>query len=1256
MRARVVEPRFGAQLVAAVMLAIAPGALGSWRTATFDSFESGWAWSSDDLNPDGGHDFWGRTTGVAHTGVCSAHCTFFRDRQPVGTPGYEHGMTSFMRRAFDFTAFTNVRLSFWCYEDLDPSETILLRINDADVWTQPGNHSAVWTEHSIELPAYAGLPHVTIEFWLLSDYVMANGDGVYIDDVHIEFVGPPPAIRAKPAIVSFGCVETRADRSLKPTGPTGGGVGRPAIPVGCSTTGPMPPPGVAPKLPAPPDRSAVLLPVPGYYWRHGCGPTALAMVLAYHDMHGYDDLFPDSAALQLLGINQRIASEGTAQDPRHYEDYGMPLDFPPGPLEPDRSMPPLGDEHPDDSIADFMRTSWKSAGSYYGWSWAADMGLAFESYVDSRNPAYMPTHMSYSMQFNALTWSLVTGEIDSGWPMVFLVDTDADGETDHFVAIVGYRETPLQQYACLDTWSPAEVVRWCDFERIGIGQPWGVSAGWTLHLAPYDRTPCVEIYNDGPSMLEITGVDSPTWVSISPPVPPTLPVPPGCAQLLCIEFDCELCEGVDLDGSITVHSTDPNTPALPVDFHVNCPEFHCDIDTLYPNGGEQLCRGDDVQILWASEDTSGSVRIDLLKATLPVANLTENTPDDGSFPWTVQSPVADGTDYQITITDVDDGMCLGASVAFFTIASPPSVQIDPVSQAKCEGESAQFSLFASSVLDLQFQWRRNGDDLLDNGRVVGTQSADMRIDPLEPNDAGQYDAVVTNPCGVATSSTATLTVSERIWGDGDCDGGIGFADFLVFEDCIHGPEKPPMPASGVCRSAFDGDGDGDVDGHDAAALQLLLSPGLPECLVNEDCDDGLFCTGIETCEDGHCVPGTWPCTDPGLPLCSEFADMCIADCTPGWETDPGDPGASDAVLTLTIFDDGGGPGLYAGGMFISVGGRTVNRIAAWDGQSWSHLGGGTNGTVRALTVFDDGTGAALYAGGDFSRAGGQTVNKLGKWNGSNWSAVGGGVSGGNVYALAVCDDGAGEALYVGGDFVSAGSQVVNGIAKWRPDTQTWEPLDTGVVGQVRTIAVYDDGNGPALYVGGAITQAGGVTVQGIARWHADSWSDVAGGVGNGGDGSPSSVYVADLHVFDDGSGPGLFVVGSFDEAGETPVTSIARWNASGWSAVGNGLAGTSSTPVVSGLAAFDDWQGGSTIYITGEFQAGGAILRAAWLDAGAGTWMPMGTGLDDTGHAVASGVVDQRPAVFVGGEFRYAGGQRAYRVVEWSCGPRGTAE
>ena len=67
--------------------------------------------------------------------------------------------------------------------------------------------------------------------------------------------------------------------------------------------------------------------------------------------------------------------------------------------------------------------------------------------------------------------------------------------------------------------------------------------------------------------------------------------------------------------------------------------------------------------------------------------------------------------------------------------------------------------------------------------------------------------------------------------------------------------------------------------------------------------------------------------------------------------------------------DGSGS-VYAGGYFTSAGtcdsAAGCNRIAKWDGSTWSALGSGMNNAVSALAV--DGSGS-VYAGGSFTTRG-----------------------------------------------------------------------------------------------------------------------------------------------------------------------------------------------------------------------------------------------------------------------------------------------
>ncbi len=366
---------------------------------------------------------------------------------------------------------------------------------------------------------------------------------------------------------------------------------------------------------------------------------------------------------------------------------------------------------------------------------------------------------------------------------------------------------------------------------------------------------------------------------------------------------------------------------------------------------------------------------------------------------------------------------------------------------------------------------------------------------------------------------------------------------------------------------------------------------------------------------------------------------------------PGGTGVNATVFALAQFDDGTGPALYAGGEFSTAGGVTANNIARWDGSAWSPLTGpseiGVDNRVRALTVFDDGTGPALYAGGEFSTAGGVTANNIARWDGSAWSPLTGpseiGVDN-RVRALTVFDDGTGPALYAGGEFSTAGGVTVNNIARW--DGSAWSPLigpsGIGVNSLVRALTVFDDGSGPALYAGGNFSTAGGVTVYQIARWDSSSWSALTG---PGGTGLEPFAVARALTVFDDGTGPALYVGGNFTTAGGVTVNGIARWNGSEWSPL-NGLGGTGVSDALETMTVFDDGSG-PALYVAGGFVTAGGVTvnRIARWDGAAWSALtsPDGTGVNGFVNALTVFDPDgptgpSASRLIAGGSFTQAGG------------------
>ncbi len=60
----------------------------------------------------------------------------------------------------------------------------------------------------------------------------------------------------------------------------------------------------------------------------------------------------------------------------------------------------------------------------------------------------------------------------------------------------------------------------------------------------------------------------------------------------------------------------------------------------------------------------------------------------------------------------------------------------------------------------------------------------------------------------------------------------------------------------------------------AEALAAATAMPVPECLIDADCDDALFCNGPEICTAGACGPGTPPVCSGPTPFCDDSLAAC----------------------------------------------------------------------------------------------------------------------------------------------------------------------------------------------------------------------------------------------------------------------------------------------------------------------------------------------------------------------------------------------
>lgn len=375
-----------------------------------------------------------------------------------------------------------------------------------------------------------------------------------------------------------------------------------------------------------------------------------------------------------------------------------------------------------------------------------------------------------------------------------------------------------------------------------------------------------------------------------------------------------------------------------------------------------------------------------------------------------------------------------------------------------------------------------------------------------------------------------------------------------------------------------------------------------------------------------------------------------------------DPGVDDAVLALAVYDDGSGAKVHAGGLFELANGSALGHVARFDAGTgqWQALssGGqsGCDGPVLALVAgaVAGAGGPALYVGGLFERAGNVSCGNLARWSGT-WSALSGvAATDGVVQALALWDDGGGTGLFLGGDFAAAGGAPAARVARWRGGA--FAPLGTGLGNapyeSVRALVPYDAGFGARLYALGSLSRVGSFALPTpseppslLSPTLVGRWDGASWFVVGGAfDGALTSGVVLDL-----GAGPELHVAGEFTSVAGQRAVRLARLDPPGstWSAVEPVLHGAGLSGPVRAATSFDDGSG-SDLYVGGEFRVAGDVLAshvARW-DPPLG-WVALGGGVDGPVHALAAGDLGAGARLFVAGSFSTAGAIPAENVAAW---------
>lgn len=376
---------------------------------------------------------------------------------------------------------------------------------------------------------------------------------------------------------------------------------------------------------------------------------------------------------------------------------------------------------------------------------------------------------------------------------------------------------------------------------------------------------------------------------------------------------------------------------------------------------------------------------------------------------------------------------------------------------------------------------------------------------------------------------------------------------------------------------------------------------------------------------------------------------------------------SSAVRCVGVY----GGRLIAGGAFTSMGGVAASNIAQWDGTSWAPLGtgivGGPSPEVEAVGTF----GTELVAGGAFTQAGGAVANGIARWDGTTWRPIG--TLSGTCYDFA---EGNGT-LYAMGSWSTPTGPTGWTVARW--DGAAWSFLTEGMDSQLSELfditvsngtlfaaarlslgnAVFagiveawngsqwaqygstmDEGVsclatlGGSLVAGGAFDISGNLRTRRVARWEGADWTRLD----SPGNGIAGDAYAA-VACFAEYGGD-VIAGGWFSEAGDTPVSAIARWDGTSWHPLGTGLNGG-----VWALAVYQD-----ELVAAGAFtEAGGNAVQGLAIWNGS-TWRAFPGGVSGGADPAASALLVQGGDLYVGGTFAQAGAVPAQNIARWDGG------
>jgi uncharacterized repeat protein (TIGR03803 family) len=348
--------------------------------------------------------------------------------------------------------------------------------------------------------------------------------------------------------------------------------------------------------------------------------------------------------------------------------------------------------------------------------------------------------------------------------------------------------------------------------------------------------------------------------------------------------------------------------------------------------------------------------------------------------------------YSVIVSNLA-GMTVSSNALLTLLPWRPLITAQPGGQTALPGQHVTLTVSAVGNQPLSYQWRKNGNNLTDGGRISGAATSALNLDNLSGGDAGTYSVIVSNSLASESSSGAVLSVASvtapgvtltRLYSfSGGNDGGNPNGLLLASNGIFYGTTQ--HGGSNSWGSVFQMNSNGALSGlysftggSDGAVPFAALSPGPDANFYGATVQGGAYDEGtIFRLAPGGALTSLveFNFTNGGLP----YAGLTLgSDSNFYGTTDQGGAGSlgtvfkmtADGALTLlrSFSDDTNGGQLAAG---LVTGGNGVFYGTTWAGGA---QGGGTvfsitsNGVFKTLVSFN-GTngafpGAAMTLGAD----------------------------------------------------------------------------------------------------------------------------------------------------------------------------------------------------------------------------------------------------------------------------------------------------